>query len=342
MPFREIIGHRRIVALLARSARRASLPPSLIFAGPSGIGKRLAAVATAQALNCLAPIDRSNADATEPLERDACGTCAACRRIARGTHPDVLIVEPGDSGSIKIDQVRDVIERAGYRPFEGRRRLVIFDDADALGVPAQSALLKILEEPPPSSVFILVTARPDVLLPTVLSRCPTLRFRPLSAAEIASALKHRGHSETEAWAIAATAEGSLGQALAASAGALIEARDVATDVLVHAAATGDPRRRIEGAKRLLTGTSGGAADRDRLGDHLRAMASLIRDVELLSTRADVNTLANPDVKPVLEGLAHAFEGERGMRAFSAVDQALLALERNSGVKVVADWLVLQL
>ena len=94
-------------------------------------------------------------------------------------HPDVLVVEPGDSGSIKIEQVRDVVDRARYRPFEGRRRVVIIDEADALVAAAQNALLKTLEEPPPSSVFILVTARPDVLLPTVRSRCPQLRFRPL-------------------------------------------------------------------------------------------------------------------------------------------------------------------
>ena len=66
----------------------------------------------------------------------------------RGVHPDVIVIEPGDTGSIKIEQVRDVIDRAGYRPFEGRRRVVIIDEADAMVAPAQNALLKTLEEPP--------------------------------------------------------------------------------------------------------------------------------------------------------------------------------------------------
>ena len=338
MPFRDLIGHRRLVGLLSRSVLRASLPPSLIFAGAAGIGKRVAALATAQAMNCLAPTL-----GTDIIELDACGVCSACKRIQRGVHPDVLIVEPGDNGSIKIEQVRDIVDRAAYRPFEGRRRVVIVDDADALVGAAQNALLKTLEEPPPSSVFILVTSRPDVLLPTVRSRCPVLRFRPLGPSDIAAALVARGHSEAEARAVAASADGSLGRALEASAGDLVEARDVAQQVLAHAASSDDPRRRIEGAKDLLAKTgAGGAEDREQVASHLRAMESLLRDVELLSTRADVRVLANPDVQPALERLARTYQGERGIRAFTAVDRALMALERNAGVKIVADWLVLQL
>jgi DNA polymerase-3 subunit delta' len=220
---------------------------------------------------------------------------------------------------------------------------VIVNEADALVPAAQNALLKTLEEPPPSSIFILVTARPDVLLPTVRSRCPQLRFRPLSADDIASVLMTRGHSESEARAVAATADGSVGQALEASAGELVEARDIAQQVLAHVAAAPDPARRLEGAKELLAKTGGtGASDREQLSSHLRAMASLLRDVEVLATSADERTLANPDVRPALERLTQTYHGPRGVQAFGAVDRALVALDRNAGVKVVADWLVLQL
>ena len=270
--------------------------------------------------------------------------CAACTRIARGVHPDVLVVEPGDNGSIKIDQVREIVDRAAYRPFEGRRRVVIIDEADALVPAAQNALLKTLEEPPPSSVFILVTSRPDVLLPTVRSRCPQLRFRPLGPARhrrgarggAATARRKRAR-----WRRPPTAA-SAGRSKRAP-GELVEAREVAQQALAHAAASDDPRRRIEGAKDLLAKTgAGGATDREQLASHLRAMESLLRDVELLSTRADVRALANADVQPALERLVRTYQGERGMRAFTAVDRALMALERNAGVKIVADWLVLQL
>jgi hypothetical protein len=123
----------------------------------------------------------------------------------------------------------------------------------------------------------------------------------------------------------------------------VQVRNVAQVVLAHAAATPDPRRRLEGAKELLANTGGGgASDRGQLTAHLRAMASLLRDIELLSTRADEGGLANPDVRPALDRLTHAYQGPRGVRAFAAVDRALVALERNAGVKIVADWLVLEL
>src|SRR5262245_3482893 len=338
MPFRQVVGHHRLIDLLKRSVGGGTLPPSLLFTGPSGVGKRLTAIAVAQTLNC----QRQTTDASR-LTTDACGECAACRRIARGAHPDVLVVEPGDTGTIKIDQIRDVVDRANYRPFEGRRRVVVIDEADALVVPAQNALLKTLEEPPPSSVFILVTARPDVLLPTVRSRCPQLRFRPLAADDIAAVLIARGQTDSQARAVAATADGSVGRALAASAAELVEAREVAEHVLTQAANQKEPARRIGGAQDLLAKTgAGGATDRDQLASHLRAMASLLRDVEVLAAGADAGALANADMRPALDRLTPAYRGDRGVRAFAAVDEALVALERNAGVKIVADWLVLQL
>ena len=136
MPFRDLTGHRRLLELTAGAALRGSLPPSLIFAGPEGVGKRHAAIALAQFVNCPAPAGL-----------DACGVFASCSRIARGVHPDVLLIEPGDTGSIRIEQVRDAIDRSAYRPFEGKRRVVIVDDAEvvprlragAAGVAASSA-----------------------------------------------------------------------------------------------------------------------------------------------------------------------------------------------------------
>jgi DNA polymerase III subunit delta' len=336
MPFRTIVGHRRLVALLSRAVARHTVPPSVLLAGPEGVGKRRVAMALAETLNCPSPI------AISEIERDACGECPSCRRIARGTHPDVIVLEPGEMGSIKIDAVRDVIDRAQYRPFEGRRRVVIIDDADALVPAAQNALLKILEEPPSSSVFALVSALPDALLPTVRSRCPRLRFGPLTPAEIAEALKQdHGYTEAEARVVAADAEGSLGRALEAASADLADARASAQRLLEQTARVADPVKRIDLVKDLV-GKGSAASERDQLAGCLRSLSSLLRDLGILSTRADARMLANADVQDELSRLTPAFDSARSMRAFAAVDQALAALERNASPKVVADWLVLQL
>ena len=332
MPFRDLAGHRRLLDLTARAAARGSLPPSLIFAGPDGVGKRRAAVSLAQLFNCLSPA-AGDAD----LPPDACGHCTACRRIARGVHADILVIEPGDSGSIKVDQVRDAIDRSMYRPFEGRRRVVIVDEADALIPEAQNALLKTLEEPPPASVFVLITNRPDVLLPTVRSRCQRLRFGPLTPAEVAEVLvRDHGLDAADAHAAAAAADGSVGRALAASEEDANEARDAAARLLQAAAASPDARRRLDGAKAL----TGGSGDRDDLARRLLALSSLIRDMGLLLSRADDRGLANADLKPQLQALLRWFDGDRTVRAFAAVDRALSALDRNASPKIVADWLAL--
>ena len=256
--------------------------------------------------------------------------------------PTWSVIEPGETGTIKIEPVRDVIDRANYRPFEGRRRVVIVDEADALVDAAQNALLKTLEEPPQASVFILVSSMPDALLATVRSRCRPLRFGELAPADVAATLmRDHEYDEADARAAAAEAGGSIGRALAAGGVDLTEARGAAQRLLNQAARVSDPGRRLE-TVRGLTGKATGAAERDQMATCLRAMASLLRDVGLLASRADPGSLANPDLQDDLRRLSAAFDSERSMRAFGAVDRALAALDRNVNPKVVADWLVLQL
>ena len=347
--FRTIVGHRRILSLLSRAVAHDTLPPALLFAGPAGIGKRRTASAVARAINCLTPVlavDVPSSHAAERplvLERDACGTCAACRRIERAVHPDVIVIEPGETGSIKIEPVREVIDRAAYRPFEARRRVVILDEADAMQPPAQSALLKTLEEPPSASIFILVSSLPDALLPTVRSRCPRIRFGPVSPADIAEVLT-RDHEYTseDARAVAADADGSVGRALASQAADLIEARDVARRLLEQSARASDPVRRLDAVKELVGTKPINAAERERVAVCLRVLSSLLRDVGILAAGGDRRLLANPDDERALEVIARTFDSRRSAAAYDAVDQALVAIDRNVSPKVVAGWLALQL
>jgi DNA polymerase-3 subunit delta' len=345
MTFENIVGHRSVLDLLARALARDTLPPTLLFVGPEGVGKRRVALAVAQTINCQTGPAAKQRKGDGPLT--ACGICESCLRIERGVHGDVLMVEPGESGAIKIDQVRDVVDRASYRPFEGRKRVVIIDQADRLVPEAQNALLKTLEEPPGASVFILVSSRPDVLLPTVRSRCPRLRFGRLSATEVTDTLvRDHGYHEADARAAAASSDGSIGRALSADSGDLVQARELAARALLDVAASVDPKRRVESAKELVAKSKkkgAPAVDRETLALRLRAMTSLLRDVGLVLSGGGDGDLANADLGADVARLADRYDGDRVVRAFSAVDRALGALMvRNASPKVVADWLLLQL
>ncbi|MBN2232187.1 MAG: DNA polymerase III subunit delta' [Deltaproteobacteria bacterium] len=183
MAFRDVVGHRRIVLQLQALVRGDRLPAALLFAGMSGIGKRLAARGVAQTLLC--PVAAGD---------DACGGCPDCRQVERGIHPDVLhvrVLTEEDRKQILIDQIRAVQTGLGYAPLRGRYKVVIIDAAHMMNAPAANALLKTLEEPPERSLFILVTDRSRVLLPTILSRCLKFFFAPLAVGEVREILSAR-------------------------------------------------------------------------------------------------------------------------------------------------------
>jgi DNA polymerase-3 subunit delta' len=352
MTLREIIGHRRLTTLIARAIERESLPPTLLFAGPSGVGKWAVARATAQAMNCLDPSTQPSpasqdsvslrASRDAGLAMDACGKCRACDRIARGVHVDVIALEPDDRASIKIDPVRDVLSKTGFRPFEGRRRVVLIREADTLEPASQNALLKSLEEPPPATMFILTTAVPGALLPTVRSRCMRLRFGRLTTAEIAAALiRDHDYTDAEANETAPIADGSIGQALALVDNDLSMFRELAMGLLRQAAVRADTQSRVQAVSALHSGGSKKERTREDVAIVLRLMASMLRDLEAINAGADRAVLANPLLTSDLEALARAYAGDRARAAFGAVDRALVALERNAGTKVVAEWLAVQ-
>ncbi len=334
-------GHAAVRRLLARAVARDRLPPSLVLSGPDGVGKRQVAVGLAELLNCEAVRDAGAADA--PV---SCGECPPCRRIARGVHADVLAVAPGDTGTIKVDAVRGVVEQAAYRPFEGRRRVVIFDDADRLVAEAQNALLKTLEEPPPASVFLLVTHRPHLLLPTVRSRCPELRFGSLATGEVVDVLVGEcGVAPSSAPAAAATADGSVARALETGSEEYLRARESAAAALRALAAKPPAKRRLEAGKDLVgarRGKSSAATEREAVTRRLRALGTLFRDLQVVSAGGDRTWLANADLADQLAALSRSYGAERAGRGFETVDRAVAALARNASPRIVVDWLTLRI
>jgi DNA polymerase-3 subunit delta' len=330
MPFASIVGHAHIVALLRQSAARGRVPQSLLFAGPDGVGKRAVALALAQAVNC--PRRR---------EGDACGACGACHRILRGQHSDVTVVDRGDEASIKIRTLRErVIDVVGYRPFEAERRVFVIDPADDLTLEAQDALLKTLEEPPPSAILILITAYPDALRPTVQSRCRRLRFAPLSEADVARIVAGRaGVKPAEARLLAAASGGSVARALAAQAGELAADRDAALALLQAAAAARGVAGRFKAAAALVQHGSK-RRDREALSVRLAIVGSLVRDLASLSV--DDGPLANADLADALGRLRPSFSLQRLAAGWTTLGRAEAALDRNASPKIVADWIALEI
>lgn len=318
-------------AILTRVISAGRVPQALLLAGPVGVGKFATALAIARAVNCGA--------AQNGVPCDACRTC---ERIAAGQFSDVVVVSRGDLASISIKVVREkILSVIGYRPFEGRRRVFIVDDADDLTWEAQDSLLKTLEEPPPAAILILVTSAPDSLRSTVLSRCRRLRFSTLTDAEVAAVLMERCDMDAaSARSRASVAGGSVGKALAIDGGSLEDDRDAAFGLL-QAASAAPVGPRLKAATALVTHEKK-RRSREAVGARLDHLASLLRDLAVAAEGGISDAAAYPDLQDSLAGLARHWTPDRLLQAFTHVARARNALDRNASPKIVADWLAVQL
>lgn len=215
MSSQSIRGHDRVVEKFRRALAKERLPSTFLFVGLPGIGKRTFALKLAQGLLC----DRVSEERLDP-----CGECASCHQVTSLNHPDVEIVaKPADKAFIPLELLIGDAEhrmRAGLcynialKPFSGRRKVAIIDDADYLNKEGANCLLKTLEEPPPQSVLILIGTSEQRQLPTIRSRCQIVRFQPLAEEDVAELLVERGLCDDPALArsSAAHSHGSLERA----------------------------------------------------------------------------------------------------------------------------------
>ena len=196
MAFRTIVGQERAIRFLQQALESTRLAHAYLFYGPNGTGKKLTALQFTKALYC------------STLVIDACDTCVACRKVATGNHPD-LLMRHLDGSAVGIDDIRTIQHRLSYRPYEHHRTTIILDGCETLTLPAANALLKTLEEPPESALIILLTCKKDALPLTILSRCQLVPFRPLPPSHIQIILERHGVDSATANIAAALAEGSL-------------------------------------------------------------------------------------------------------------------------------------
>lgn len=166
----QLVGHKEQERWLLEQAHKKTLPSSLIFQGPEGVGRKYLALALLQVMNCQ-------------QSELACGECSHCRRVLEEKNEMVYLLKPESKKSISVDQVREIHSFLTLKSLQPAR-FVIIDPADKLSTPAANSLLKVLEESPENTYFILITEKMRGLLPTIRSRSHILKFNPLSENEL--------------------------------------------------------------------------------------------------------------------------------------------------------------
>lgn len=343
--FDKFIGNSHIKAILRRMLAAERVPHSLIFAGANGVGKKQFALELAKSMTCR-----------NPQNFEACDRCAACARADKFTfpaadkkddfervifssHPDIGIVTPYKN-SILVEAVRDLEKEANFRPYEAAARFFIIDDAEKLSSAkdnAANALLKTLEAPPPTAYIFLVTSRPDALLPTILSRCQTLRFAPVPAKEIeARLLASQKFSPGDAELVAELASGSIGGALETDAAAFREGRDAMLKVLDALLARQDRAALLRAAEDMND-----AKNKDNYNQTLSILETLIHDIWTLRLEKSAK-IVNADIRSQLEKRAEFGDAKRLASWLVQIETMRENFNVNLNRKIATDALFMQM
>lgn len=321
-----------MIDLLQRSLRSGRLSHAYLIAGPPHVGKMTLAVGLSQAVNC---------ESGEP----PCGVCRSCQRIAAGKHPDIKVMSllsaerPKEKPrtEIGIDDVRDMQHEASLPPYEGRYKVFVVDGTERLSTEAANSVLKILEEPPPRVLILLLSSREHELLPTVTSRCQRLEMRPLSASISREVLVQRWGADPEkADLMARLSGGCLGWAVSALADAEYLERRRQDIAALNAVVSMSYRERFNVAAEW---TRRFERSRDDIAGLLNLWLGWWRDVLLVRAGCPA-AVTNIDLKSDLEAQAAQFITEEALSAAGSVFRAIEQLSVNANPRLVLEVLML--
>jgi DNA polymerase-3 subunit delta' len=321
MRFESIIGQERPIRFLTQMLRKRNIPHAMLFTGIDGIGKQTTARALGMALNCLSPVGVS-----------ACGECPSCQKVTSGTHPDMITVKPGGA-FIKIDQVRAVSRQLRFAPLEGDWRVIIINDAHALNLEASNAILKILEEPPKGTVIILTASQTTDLLPTIVSRCQQLAFRPIPYEKVAEVLVElKGLDRQTATTLAVSTKGSLGKTVSVDGEKWTIWR---TRLLEQIASLS-----IRSIQPIFAFADALARDKDRLADALDMIMTWFRDALMCNVSPD--RIINKDFTTKIQHASHGRSVNELLEKVEAVCAAQIAILQNSNPRLALEVMMMRL
>jgi len=337
MLFDNIQGQESALAILRHALVGDRLGHAYLFTGPTGVGKKRTALALAQALLC------------DDKPREGCGVCAGCVSVAAGTHPDVFVVAPvAGKRDVTIDQVRDLQRLLGLHAVHGGKKVALLDDAHLLNPAAQSALLKILEEPPGDTLLILCTVNSATLSRPLLSRCQQVRFAalPLSVVEDLLVREH-GKDPATAHALALYSRGSLGRAVALDPQVFTEERQYAVKEIQHlSGASFTTLTRLaewlvaDRAKK--TPASDQPAEGRATGERLEILLSWYEEVLRYVLVGQEGVVYYQDCLPAVAAAAAGLDAPEALRQLTLVYDTIQALRRNANRQLAVEDLLVQL